>query len=201
MTVPESSYLQPKNVVLFLLITVLSSASVLAIASQPPQQKPRESLGTSGPASERIAREVRHELLMLPYYTLFDILKYKVDGNKVTLYGKVTRPTLKSDAEKAVKKIEGVESVDNQIEVLPPLPDDDRIRLAEYRAIYGFPALNRYAMGVLPPIHIIVDHGRVTLEGTVDSEADKNIAEIQAKSVPGVFSVTNNLVVTGSSAK
>lgn len=198
---PESSYLQPKTFVLLLLITVLSSASVLAMASQPLQQKPRESLGTSGPASERITREARHELLMLPYYTLFDILKYKVDGNKVTLYGKVTRPTLKSDAENAVKKIEGVESVDNQIEVLPPSPDDDRIRMAEYRAIYGFAALNRYAMGVLPPIHIIVDHGRVTLEGTVDSEADKNMAEIQAKSVPGVFSVTNNLVVTGSSAK
>jgi osmotically-inducible protein OsmY len=201
MTVPESSYFQSKTFVLLLLITVLSSASLLAMASQPSQQKPRESLGTSGPASERIDREVRHELLMLPYYTLFDILKYKVDGNKVTLYGKVTRPTLKSDAEKAVKKIEGVESVDNQIEVLPPLPDDDRIRMAEYRAIYGFAALNRYAMGVLPPIHIIVDHGRVTLEGTVDSEADKNMAEIQAKSVPGVFSVTDNLVVTGSSAK
>jgi hyperosmotically inducible protein len=98
-----------------------------------------------------------------------------------------------------VKSIEGVESVENKIEVLPPLPDDDRIRLAEYRAIYGFDGLSRYALGAVPSIHIVVDRGWVTLEGTVDSEADKNMAGIQG-SVPGVFGVTNNLVVTGSRA-
>jgi hyperosmotically inducible protein len=165
------------------------------------QQKSRESLGSSGRNEERIAREVRHELVMLPYYTLFDFLAFKVEGDKVTLLGQVTRPSLKSDAEAVVKKIEGVESVDNKIEVLPPSPSDDRIRQAEYRAIYGFDGLTKYSWGVLPSIHIIVKNGHVTLLGTVDSEADKNMAGIQANSVPGVFSVTNNLTVASNVTK
>jgi hyperosmotically inducible protein len=135
---------------------------------------------------------------MLPYLGVFDNLAYKVDGYNVTLMGQVTRPTLKSDAENVVKKIEGVEHVDNQIEVLPPSPNDDRLRLQLYRAIYGFPALQKYALGVQQPIRIIVKNGKVTLEGVVDSEADKNIVNIQANSVPGVFSVTNNLQVVKS---
>jgi len=143
----------------------------------------------------RIEREVRHELVMLPYYGVFDDLKYRVDGNTVTLLGAVTRPTLKEDAERAVKRIEGVEQVKNQIEVLPLSPEDDRIRLAEYRAIYADPALNRYALQAVPPIHIIVKNGNVTLEGVVANEMDKNLAEIRAKGVPGVFSVTNHLQV------
>jgi hyperosmotically inducible protein len=102
---------------------------------------------------------------------------------------------LKYDAEKAVKRIEGVEKVDNQIEVLPAAPMDDRTRRALYRAIYGDPALQRYAMPVLKPIRIIVKNGNVTLEGVVDSEADKNIAGMRARGVHGTFSVTNNLVV------
>jgi hyperosmotically inducible protein len=126
---------------------------------------------------------------------VFDNLAYKVDGYNVTLMGQVTRPTLKSDAENVVKKIEGVEHVDNRIEVLPPSPTDDRLRLQLYRAIYGYPALQKYALGVQQPIRIIVKNGKVTLEGVVDNEADKNIANIQANSVPGVFSVTNNLQV------
>ena len=142
---------------------------------------------------ERIQREARHELVMLPYYGVFDNLAYRVNGSAVELYGQVTRPTLKSDAENVVKKIEGVEQVVNNIEVLPTSPDDDRIRLAEYRAIYGQTALNRYSLQAVPPIHIIVKNGHVTLEGVVASEGDKNIAGIQANSVPGVFSVTNNL--------
>jgi hyperosmotically inducible periplasmic protein len=146
-------------------------------------------------AVQRIQREVRHELLMLPYLGVFDNLAYKVDGYNVTLYGQVTRPTLKSDAENVVKKIEGVEKVDNQIEVLPPSPMDDRIRRQLYRAIYGYPSLQRYALGVQQPIRIIVKNGNVTLEGVVDSEADKNTAGIRAKSVPGTFTVTNNLQV------
>jgi len=102
---------------------------------------------------------------------------------------------LKSDAERAVKGIEGVEKVDNQIEVLPPSPMDDQLRLRLYRAIYGYPSLQRYALGVQKPIRIIVKSGRVTLEGVVDNEADKNTAGIRANSVPGIFSVTNNLQV------
>jgi hyperosmotically inducible protein len=146
-------------------------------------------------AVERIQKEVRHELVMLPFLTVFDNLAYKVDGYNVTLLGQVTKPTLKSDAEGAVKRIEGVEKVDNQIEVLPLSPMDDRLRLNLYEAIYGYPALQRYAMPVLKPIRIIVKNGHVTLEGVVDSEADKNIAGIRANGVPGVFSVTNNLAV------
>ena len=147
-------------------------------------------------AVERIQKEVRHELVMLPFLTVFDNLAYRVDGYNVTLLGQVTKPTLKSDSERAVKKIEGVEKIDNQIEVLPLSPMDDRLRLSLYRAIYGYPALQRYAMPVIKPIRIIVKNGHVTLEGVVDSDADKNIAGIRAKGVPGAFSVTNNLVVS-----
>jgi hyperosmotically inducible protein len=146
-------------------------------------------------AVERIQREVRHELIMLPYLDVFDNLAYKVDGYNVTLYGQVTRPSLKSDAENVVKKIEGVEKVDNQIEVLPPSPMDDQLRRRLYRAIYGYAPLQKYALGVQQPIRIIVKSGNVTLEGVVDSEADKNIAGIRAKTVSGTFGVTNNLQV------
>jgi hyperosmotically inducible protein len=146
-------------------------------------------------AIARIQKEVRHELLVLPYLDVFDNLAYKVDGYNVTLLGQVTRPTLKTDAERAVKSIEGVENVDNQIEVLPLSPMDDRLRIRLYRAIYGYPALQRYAMPVIKPIRIIVKNGHVTLEGVVDNETDKNLAEVRAKGVSGVFSVENNLVV------
>jgi hyperosmotically inducible protein len=142
---------------------------------------------------DRITKEVRHELVMLPYYGVFDNLEYRVDGGGVTLLGQVTRPTLKSDAEGAVKHIEGVTRVDNQIQVLPLSSMDDQIRMAEYRAIYGHPGLDRYAMQAVPPIHIIVANGNVTLEGVVDSQADKEQANIRANTVNGVFHVTNNL--------
>jgi hyperosmotically inducible protein len=155
----------------------------------------RQAAAPSGAATARITKEVRHELLMLPYFSVFDNLSYKVDGYNVTLMGQVTRPTLKSDAENVVKRIEGVEHVDNQIEVLPLSPNDDRIRRALYRAIYGYPALQKYSMGVQQPIRIIVKNGNATLEGVVDNEADKNIANIRARGVSGVFSVTNNLQV------
>jgi hyperosmotically inducible protein len=145
---------------------------------------------------ERITEEVRHRLVLLPYYGVFDNLAFKVapDGT-VTLLGQVARPTLKSDAERTVKGIEGVERVDNQIEVLPTSPMDDQIRRATYRAIYGNDVLNQYALRAVPPIHIIVKNGHVTLEGVVARQMDKQVAEIQAKSVPNVFSVTNNLRV------
>ena len=140
-------------------------------------------------------REVRHELLMLPYFGVFDSIAYKVDAGTVTLMGAVVRPVLKSDAENAVKHIEGVEKVDNQIEVLPPSPMDDGLRMQLFHAIYGFPALEKYALGVQKPIRILVKNGRVTLEGVVDNETDKNIAGMRANGVPGIFQVTNNLQV------
>ncbi len=146
-------------------------------------------------ATERITREVRHELLMLPYLDVFDYLAYKVDGYNVTLMGQVTRPTLKSDADNVVKKIEGVEHVDNQIEVLPLSPNDNRLRVRLFNSIYGYPPMQKYALGVQKPIRIIVKNGHVTLEGVVDNETDKNIASVRANSVSGVFSVTNNLQV------
>jgi hyperosmotically inducible protein len=149
----------------------------------------------SARSQERVTKEVRHELLMLPYFGVFDYIAFKVDGPTVTLLGQVVRPTLKSDAENSVKHIEGVEKVDNQIEVLPPSPMDDGIRRRLFRAIYGYPALERYALGVQKPIRIIVKGGHVALEGVVDTDADKNLAGIRANGVSGVFSVANNLQV------
>lgn len=145
---------------------------------------------------ERIQKEVRHEILMLPYFDVFDNITFKVEGYDVTLSGQVTRPTLKTDAERVVKTIEGVEKVDNQIEVLPVSPNDDRLRLKAFRAIYGYTALQRYALPVIKPIRIIVKNGHFTLEGVVDSEADKNLVNMRARGVSGSFSVTNNLIVS-----
>ncbi len=152
----------------------------------------------SSPAQARIQKEVRHELLMLPYFGVFDNIEYKVEGDTVTLLGSVTRPVLKSDAENVVKHIEGVSHVVNQIDVLPPSPMDDRLRRALFRAIYGDASLEKYDMGVQKPIRIIVKNGQVSLEGVVDNQADKNLAGLRANGVPGVFSVTNNLRVVPS---
>lgn len=146
-------------------------------------------------ARNRLIREVRHELVTLPLYHVFDHFSFRVDGYTVTLMGKVTRPTLKSGAENVVKKIEGVEKVINQIKVLPLSPNDDRLRLALYQAIYGHSVLQMLAMRAVPPIHIIVDNGNVTLEGVVASEMQKTVAGMQANGVSGVFSVTNNLQI------
>lgn len=183
----------------FLLFVVLASNLLLSVlASQTLQAQDQATQGAAlSPASlERITREVHHELVMLPFYGVFDNLAYKVDPDgTVTLVGQTVRPTLKSDAERAVKRIEGVTKVINNIEVLSPSPMDDRIRLAVYRAIYGHPALDMYQLRAIPPIHIIVKNGHVTLEGVVARQMDKQIAETQANSVPGVFSVTNNLRV------
>jgi hyperosmotically inducible protein len=145
---------------------------------------------------DRIAKEVHHELVMLPFYGVFDNLVYKVspDGT-LTLLGEVSRPTLKSDAEMAARDIEGVERVDNQIKVLPVSPNDDRIRRATYRKIYGNSVLSQYQLRAVPPIHIVVDNGHVKLEGVVARQMEKQIAGMQANSVSGVFSVENNLRV------
>ncbi|GAC1660747.1 MAG: hypothetical protein PVS2B2_13230 [Candidatus Acidiferrum sp.] len=142
-----------------------------------------------------LVREVRHQLVMLPFYSVFDNLTYSVEGDKVTLNGQVIRPTLKSDAESAVKSIEGVGRVVNNIEVLPPSPMDDDIRRSVYRAVYGDSSLQRYSLQAVPSIHIIVKNGNVALEGVADSEADKNLANLRASGVPNVFGVKNNLSV------
>jgi hyperosmotically inducible periplasmic protein len=168
-------------------VVVVVAVAALGLAQDRNQPSPR--------SVERITREVRHELLMLPYFTVFDNISYKVDGSTVTLMGAVVNPTVKSDAGNVVKKIEGVENVDNQIEVLPPSPMDDGLRRRLFQAIYGYPALQKYALGVQKPIRIIVKNGHVALEGVVDNEQDKNLVTVRANSVPGVFSVTNNLQV------
>jgi hyperosmotically inducible protein len=171
---------------------VLAAASACIVVAQ--DNAATRGLGENG--VKRVIKEVHHELVMLPYYGVFDNFAYKVDPNgTVTLLGQVTRPTLKSDAENAVKHIEGVEHVDNQIDVLPPSPGDDRIRRATYKAIYGNTVLSRYALQAVPPIHIIVKNGNVTLEGAVGADMDKTVAGTQANGVSGVFSVKNNLIV------
>ena len=153
---------------------------------------------TEPKAQQNLIKEVRHQLVLLPYYSVFDNLAFQVQGSKVILTGQVVRPTLKSDAEASVKSIEGVTGVENNIEVLPTSPNDDRTRRAVYRAIYGDPALSRYALSAVPSIHIIVKNGNVALEGVADNETDKNLAGLRANGVPNVFSVKNNLVVSSS---
>lgn len=147
--------------------------------------------------TQRVQKQVTHEILMLPYYGVFDVIGFKVEGYNVTLFGHVAHATLKSDAEHAIKKIEGVEKINNQIEILPVSLMDDRLRHQIFRAIYSYGPLQRYGVGSNRPIHIIVENGHVTLEGVVDSTGDRNLVNIRANQVPGVFSVTNNLEVPG----
>jgi len=159
----------------------------LAVAAVP--------LFARAPQQGDLGDQVRHELVMLPYYSIFDDLGYQVDGSTVILTGDVVWPVLKSDAENVVKRIPGVTNVVNNIKVLPLSPFDNQTRRAVYRSIFGYASLYRYAMGANPSIHIIVDNGHVTLKGVVDNEGDKNLAFIRANGVPGVFSVTNELQV------
>ena len=147
----------------------------------------------------RMVREIRHELVTLPYYGVFDWLTYEVQNDgTVVLRGEVVRPSTKSDAEHRVKDIDGVRGVENQIQVLPNSPSDDRLRLALYRSIYGFNSpLFRYATQSVPSIHIIVNHGHVTLRGVAANKGDANLAYIRARTVPGSFSVSNELTIEG----
>ena len=180
---------------LFTVLALPLILSMVVLASPTTQDNPPAG-ALSQKSIDRIYHEVRHELVMLPFYGVFDNLSYKVDPDgTVTLIGQVSRPTLKSDAENAVKHIEGVERVVNNLEVLPTSIEDDRIRRAAYRAIYGNEVLSQYQLRAVPPIHIIVKNGHITLEGVVARAMDKQIAGMQANSVPGAFSVTNNLVV------
>jgi len=155
-------------------------------------------IAKAGDSTEaKIAKEVRHELLMLPYYSLFDDLEYSVQDRTVTLSGSLTSryAQTKDDAESAVKRIEGVEKVINNIRVLPPSPFDDRAREQVYRRMVANGPLSQYFWQAAPGIHIIVDNLHVTLKGYVDSEGDKNIAGIIAREVPDILSVTNELQV------
>jgi hyperosmotically inducible periplasmic protein len=191
----EESMCKERQALLAVLLFALPlTVAPLAAASRPPdspQQRSEEKY------REKLAKEVRHQLVLLPYYSVFDNLAFKVDGDKVTLLGQVVRPTLKSDAEAAVKSIEGVAAVVNNIEVLPVSPMDDQLRRAVYRAIYGDSALFRYGESAVPSIHIIVKNGNVALVGVVDNESDKNLANLRASGVPNVFSVKNELTVAG----
>jgi hyperosmotically inducible protein len=151
---------------------------------------------TSERMVDRIQKQVRKELVTLPFYSVFDNFEFQVGADgAVTLMGQVSRPSLKDSATRVVKRIEGVGNVTNNIEILPLSPNDDRIRLAAFRAIYGHSALQNMAIRAVPPIHIIVKNGNVTLEGVVNTKLEKQVAETQARQLGGVFQVTNNLRV------
>lgn len=179
----------------------LLSISLLAVPAARAQQKDHKDPYVRGPQGEsHLIQEIRHQLVMLPYYTIFDDLAFRVDGSAVTLMGQVTNPTLKSDAGNVIKRVEGVTQVNNEIQVLPLSPMDNQIRRAEFRAIYGDPEIgDRYGHMALPGIHIIVNNGHVKLEGVVSNQGDKNLIGIRANSVPNVFSVENDLQVAPAS--
>jgi len=177
-------------------MTLLTCAALLVLAlSALAGDVPARSAAELSPQA-RLAKQVRHELVMLPFYSVFDSLEFAIDGSDtVVLSGQVVRPTLKSSAENVLRRVEGVGKVVNNIEVLPLSPFDDRLRLATYYAIYSRPGLDRYALQAIPPIHIIVKNGNITLIGVVGSEFDKNVAGIVARGVPLAFSVENHLQV------
>jgi len=187
-----------------MMIVGISASLIMGTRSSATEARPNgQQTSRQSHATSYLNKEVRHELVMLPYYSLFDWLQFEVKSDdSVILMGQVTRPTLKSDAENVVKKIEGVTKVVNQIEVLPPSPNDDRIRRAVYRVLFSSNSpLFRYSLGSVPPIHIIVKNGNVTLKGVVSNQSDSNIANIKANGVSGVFSVKNELLVENSGSK
>ena len=150
-------------------------------------------LASTNPRPRTLEEQVRHEILMVPYIGVFDNLSYKVENGVVTLSGQVTQPVRKSDVENVVKNIPGVIAVNDQIEVLPLSPFDDRIRVRTLRTLERSASLDKYFRGVQPGIRIIVKNGNVTLDGVVLNSGDRQIAYMAANQVPGVFSVTNNL--------
>lgn len=171
--------------IISLVLSIALSPVVLAAANA----------GQGGTALTPLENQVRHALVILPYYNVFDNLEFQVVGTKAILSGQVIRPTLKRDAENAVKRIAGIDAVENNIEVLPWSSFDNQIRIQTYRAIYRNSSFTKYAIQPIPPIHIIVKNGDVTLVGVVSSQGDRNIANISARSVAGVFSVANELRV------
>jgi hyperosmotically inducible periplasmic protein len=181
------------------ILMVLAAIAVPGISQTQDSKHHNDTFIPGSPNDGRIVQEVRHQLAMLPYYSVFDDLGFRVNGGTVTLEGAVVRPVLKSDAEGVVKHVEGVTNVINNIEVLPVSPMDDQIRRAAFRTIYGDPQIGtRYGYQALPSIHIIVKNGNLTLEGVVANTFDKNLIGIRANSIPNVFKVTNNLVVENS---
>jgi hyperosmotically inducible protein len=181
-----------------LLPAVLLATLATASFAQAQQAPASDRAARATHADQMIAQEVRHQLLLLPWYSVFDNLEYNVNNGVVTLQGQVVLDTIKGDAEKYAKSVEGVTKVINNIEILPVSPDDDRIRRAEYRAIFSEPQLEKYSFGSVQLLHIIVKGGHVTLVGSVLNEGDKNLANIRANGVSGVFSVTNDLRVENS---
>jgi hyperosmotically inducible periplasmic protein len=179
---------------------VLALAAVLALSASAAVAAPAPDRGQTG--YDQLAKKVRHELVTLPWYGVFDNLEYQIDGSTVTLYGQVVRPTTRSDAERRVSRLAGVSRVVNRIEVLPLSSFDDSIRVRTYRALFGWNSpLFRYGRGVNPSIHIVVSGGHVSLEGVVSNEGDRNLAYMLANQVPGVFSVKNDLQVENVRAR
>jgi len=180
------------------LIIVLVLAVLSLRAQHPPSAKP----AAAAPKTEesQLSREIRHQLIVLPYYSVFDYIAFTLDGNKITLTGYVLRPTLKANAEAAVKSLEGVSSVKNLIEVLPKSPTDDDSRRAVYRAVFEDSTLQRYAAQEVPLIHIILRNGEVTLEGAVSTEAEKNLASTRVSGVSGISTVKNNISIRAKGA-
>lgn len=181
--------------VLLAAMPALAQTSSPAVGPAPVERQSQAQEPLSARGQERIQREVMHELNMLTNYSIFDILRYQVQGSTVVLSGKVRSLGLKKDAENAVRHIEGVENVQNNIQVLNNSPFDDQLRVAIARTIFDTPGLMKYSMGAVPSIHIIVDNGKAWLEGTVDTQGDKDLALAKARGVPYVESVTNDLVV------
>lgn len=191
-------------IIVFALIASLAPATVASNQQQPSLRRGREARATSAARPQaQLAAEVRQRLVTLPYYDVFDWLEGEVrpDGTLV-LRGQVVRPTLKSDAERSMRDVEGVARIQNEIEVLPLSSSDDRLRLALYREIYKFDSpLFRYATRAVPPIHIIVKNGHATLKGVVATKADSDLAYMAARGVPGLFGVTNELRVENLTAR
>ena len=172
---------------------VIALVAALVVAASVAAAAPAEQM-TERAAYEQLAKQVRKELVTLPWYGVFDNLEYQISGSTVTLSGQVVQPPTRKDAERRVSKLKGVERVVNNIQVLPLSGFDDDIRVRTYRALFGWNSpLFRYGRGVNPSIHIVVNGGHVTLEGVVSNEGDRRLANMLANQVPGVFSVTNNL--------
>lgn len=187
-----------KSLNMFLAAVLALGSTGLAFASSVDQASQQVKSSADARLEQRLSGEVRHELNMIPQFTVFDNLSYRVDGSTVTLFGQVRDAIVKDSAEARVKHLEGVERVDNQIEILPASFNDDRIRSRVAAAVFNDPRLFNYGIQSVPPIHIIVKNGHVNLEGMVRTQADKDDAFIRANGVPGVFSVANNLQVEQS---
>lgn len=180
--------------VLLAFAVTVAAAPCAAQSQSPPGKKPAS---TEEKPGTNLAHEIHHQIQVLPFYSVFDHVAFKLEGAKVTLTGQVLRPTMREQAEAAIKSLEGVTVVVNQIELLPASPSDDELRRAIYRAIYEDSTLARYAVQAVPPIHIIVKNGNVALEGFVESPGDKSLAGARGGGVPNVASIKNNLVVQG----